>query len=79
MPDPQLEKTLHPGLEVLRTEAFPVVKIAGKRLIGDIGLRAFWHTYRIGKALIKNRQIDFLQPMFVWRSRKITAIREILF
>ena len=60
MPDPHLEKTLRPGLEVIRTEAFPVLQIAGKRLIGDIGLRAFWHTYRRGKALIKNRQIDFI-------------------
>lgn len=56
-PDPNLTRLLPPGLTVVKASAFGVTK---PRLIGDIGLRAFFQLYRKAKALIRREKIDFL-------------------
>jgi hypothetical protein len=56
-PDPNLSRLLPPGLRIERVTAFRVTR---PRLIGDIGLRAFFQLYRKAKALINKEKIDFL-------------------
>ncbi|HET9058229.1 MAG TPA: hypothetical protein VFN30_15400 [Chitinophagaceae bacterium] len=49
---------LLPGeLQIEKIKAFPVTK---PRLIGDIGLRAFFQLYKRAKVLILSQKIDFL-------------------
>jgi hypothetical protein len=55
--DYNLEKLLPPDLRIEKVAAFSVTK---PRLLGDIGLRAFFQLYKKAKQLIKNEQIDFL-------------------
>jgi hypothetical protein len=56
-PDPDFIMTFSEDFEVHRVGAFPVTK---PRLIGDIGLRAFFHLYRGALELIKSKPIDFI-------------------
>ena len=58
--DPELEQTVHPSVEVIKVDAFPIVRIAGKRILGDIVLRAFPQFYKHALKLIQTRNIDFL-------------------
>lgn len=55
--DLDLEKLLSHGLSIVKTTAFPIGTI---RLVGDIGLRAFFQLYKKAKQLIKSEKIDFL-------------------
>jgi len=55
--DYNLEKLLPKGLRIEKVKAFPITK---PRLVGDIGLRSFFHLYKRAKALIKKEKIDFL-------------------
>ena len=55
--DRNLEKLLPAGLHIEKVSAFPVTR---PRLIGDIGLRAFFQLYRRAKKMIRNKKIDFL-------------------
>jgi hypothetical protein len=55
--DPNLEKLLPATLRVEKVKAFPITK---PRLIGDIGLRAFFQLYLKAKLLIQTEKIDFL-------------------
>ncbi len=55
--DWNLASLLPPGLKIEKTSAFPVTK---PRLIGDIGLRAFFHLYRKARRLIIKEKIEFL-------------------
>ena len=55
--DHNLEKLLSIGLRIEKVKAFPVTK---PRLIGDIGLRAFFQLYKKAKQIIKRDKIDFL-------------------
>jgi len=55
--DPNLVRLVDPGLKIERSGAFPVTR---PRLVGDIGLRAFFQLYAKAKALIKKERIDFL-------------------
>lgn len=55
--DFNLEKLLPEGLRIEKVSAFNVTK---PRLIGDIGLRAFFQLYKKTKAIIKNEKPDFL-------------------
>ena len=59
-PDPELEQMIHPAVEVIRVAACPVLRILGKRILGDIGLRAFPYLYMQALQLIQTRNIDFL-------------------
>jgi len=55
--DHNLEKLLPPSLRVEKVKAF---KVAKPRLIGDIGLRAFFQLYKKAKQLIQSEKIEFL-------------------
>ena len=56
-PDWNLVKLLPENLRIEKVKAFKITK---PRVIGDIGLRAFFQLYRKGKELIKNEKIDFI-------------------
>ncbi len=56
-PDYNLEKLLPPTLRIEKVKAFRITK---PRLIGDIGLRAFFQLYKKAKQLIQSEKIDFL-------------------
>ncbi|MCW3090881.1 MAG: hypothetical protein JWP81_1950 [Ferruginibacter sp.] len=55
--DWKLVKLLPKGLRVVKVKAMPLTK---PRLLGDIGLRAFFQMYKRAKELINEEQIDFL-------------------
>jgi hypothetical protein len=55
--DYNLVKLLPEGLHIEKAGAFPVTR---PRLIGDLGLRAFFQLYRKAKKVIKKENIDFL-------------------
>ena len=55
--DENLVKLLPPGLRIEKVKAFRVTK---PRIIGDIGLRAFFQLYRRAKKIINHEKIDFL-------------------
>ena len=56
-PDWNLVKLLPPDLRIEKVNAMPLTK---PRLIGDMGLRAFFSLYKKAKQLIKAEVIDFL-------------------
>ncbi|WP_297816365.1 hypothetical protein [Segetibacter sp.] len=55
--DWNLQKLLPEDLRIEKVKAFKTTK---PRLIGDIGLRAFFQLYKKAKKLIKEEKIDFL-------------------
>jgi hypothetical protein len=55
--DWNLVKLLPPGLKIYKSGSLPVTR---PRIIGDIGLRAFFHLYKEAKKIIKKEKIDFL-------------------
>ncbi|MEP6951272.1 MAG: hypothetical protein ABI863_18430 [Ginsengibacter sp.] len=55
--DYNLERLLPAGLRVVKVNAFGISK---PRIIGDIGLRAFFQLYKKAKQLIQSEKIDFL-------------------
>jgi hypothetical protein len=55
--DPELEALIPRGLVVVRTRALPTRPV---RLIGDVGVRAFWWHYRRLAELAKRRLMDLL-------------------
>ena len=57
MPDWNLIKLLPKDLRIEKVNAFPVGKF---RIIGDIGLRAFFQLYKKAKQLIQSEKIHFL-------------------
>ncbi len=56
-PDENLVKLLPHNLRIEKVKA---IKITKPRLIGDIGLRAFFQLYKKAKQLIQKEKIDFL-------------------
>ena len=56
-PDWNLVKLLAPALRIEKVNAFPVGSF---RMIGDIGLRAFFQLYKRAKQLIRSEKMDFL-------------------
>lgn len=57
VPDTDMHRLFSPHFTEYRVDAWK----AGKpRLIGDIGLRAFWSLYRKGKEIIRDEKPDFL-------------------
>ena len=55
--DHNLEKLLAASLRIEKVKAF---RLRRPRIIGDIGLRAFFQLYKKAKQIIKNEKIDFL-------------------
>lgn len=56
--DPLSEKLVGDSIEVIKTRARAVLNIGGKRLIGDIGLRAFYNLKEAAIKLCEERTID---------------------
>ena len=56
-PDWNLVKLLPPGLRIEKVKAF---RITRPRLVGDIGLRAFFQLYKKAKEIILAERVDFL-------------------
>lgn len=57
VPDYNLEKLLPPDLKIEKVRA---LKVFRPRILGDIGLRAFYSMYKKAKRLIKEENIDFV-------------------
>ena len=57
--DPENEKLLPAGLEVIRTPAFPA-RLTRKIGIGDIGLRCLWQHWRAVRHLSQRQRIDLI-------------------
>lgn len=55
--DWNLVKLLPANLRIEKVKAFPITR---PRLIGDIGIRAYFQLYKRAKQLIKKERIDFL-------------------
>ena len=55
--DPDLDRLVAPGLEVVQSATLPVRPI---RLVGDIGIRSFWGCYRAVDDLVRQRRADFV-------------------
>jgi hypothetical protein len=56
-PDPDLERLVAPGLEVVHAATLPTRPI---RLVGDVGVRAFWGCYRAVARLVRQQRVDFV-------------------
>ncbi|MBN9538580.1 MAG: hypothetical protein J0H77_17800 [Alphaproteobacteria bacterium] len=56
-PDPDLERLVPAGLEVVHAATFPTKPL---RLVGDIGVRAFWGCYRALSEMAKAGRLDFV-------------------
>ncbi len=56
-PDPELERLLPDDLQVIRTPALPTRPV---RLVGDLGIRSFWHHYRELCRLARSPGFDLL-------------------
>jgi hypothetical protein len=56
-PDADLERLVAPGLRVIHAPTIPTRPV---RLVGDIGVRAFWGCYRVLAKLAAQREIDFV-------------------
>lgn len=59
-PDPDLCRTVRDHVIVYKTDALPVIKLAGLRLVGDIGIRGFISLYRAALKIIKEQKVEFL-------------------
>jgi hypothetical protein len=56
-PDWNLVKLLPKDLRIEKVNAFKITK---PRLIGDIGLRAFFQLYKKAKQLVRTEHFDFI-------------------
>lgn len=56
-PDPDLLRLVAPGLRVIHVSTLPTRPI---RVVGDIGVRAFWGCYRVLSRLAARGDIDFV-------------------
>jgi hypothetical protein len=56
-PDPDLQRLVAPGLRVIHASTLPTRPL---RLVGDIGVRAFWGCHRVLARLAAAREIDFV-------------------
>lgn len=56
-PDPDLERLVAPGLRVIHARTLPTRPI---RIVGDIGVRAFWGCYSALSRLAAGDEIDFV-------------------
>jgi hypothetical protein len=56
-PDPDLERLIAPGLEVVHASTAPIGAV---RFVGDVGIRAFCGAYRAVAKLVRERSVDFV-------------------
>lgn len=57
---PELTKLIHPEVEVIKVRAKPIRHIFGKRLIGDVGIRAFGALRKKATHLLAERTFHFI-------------------
>lgn len=57
---PDLEQLVDGSVEVIKVRARPVFSLMGKRLIGDIGLRAYGALKRKAEAMLATSPFDFV-------------------
>lgn len=55
-PDPDLERLVAPGLEVVHAPTWSTRRL---RLVGDIGVRSFWGCYRVLTGMARAGKLDF--------------------
>ena len=58
--DIEMIELVRPGIEVIHTEAKPVFGIAGRRLIGDIGIRGYLQLKTAAEQWLKHHRTDFI-------------------
>lgn len=58
--DYDLVQTVSSNVTVIKTKSLPVLKIFGKRVIGDIGIRSLFYLYKESKKIIKENKIQFV-------------------
>lgn len=58
--DSDILKTVNPEIEVIKTQASPILHLFGHRLVGDLGLRGLRPLYREAIKQIRSRKIDFI-------------------
>lgn len=56
-PDPDLLKLVAPGLRIIHAPTLPTKPV---KIVGDIGVRAFWGCYRVLCGLAERHEIDFV-------------------
>jgi hypothetical protein len=56
-PDPDLERLVAPGLEVVHAPTWSTRRL---RLVGDIGVRSFWGCYRVLTDMARAGRLDFV-------------------
>ena len=56
-PDPDLLQLVEPSLEVVHAATLPIKAL---RVVGDVGIRAFWGAYRAVARLVTERSVDFV-------------------
>lgn len=58
--DPDIAKTIADHVEVHKVKAVHPIKMLGKRVVGDVGLRGFRQLYLAAMRLIEKKEPDFL-------------------
>ena len=58
--DPEIERLVAPHINVEKVNAFPVFKILGHRILGDIGIRGWIQMRRKMLEILRSEKIDFV-------------------
>lgn len=58
--DYDINQTVRKEVEVIKADAWPVISLFGKRILGDIAIRSFYSLYRKALAIIRTSKIDFI-------------------
>ncbi|RPH11387.1 MAG: hypothetical protein CBC49_009555 [Alphaproteobacteria bacterium TMED89] len=58
--DEEMCQLVRSGVEVIHTRARPVLRLFGKRLIGDIGIRGYRHIKATATKWLSNNRTDFI-------------------
>jgi hypothetical protein len=58
--DPEIERLVSPHISVEKVTAFPVLKILGRRMIGDIGIRGWFQMRRRMLHILRSEVVDFI-------------------
>lgn len=58
--DFEMEELVRPGIDVVHTAARPVLRLAGRRIIGDIGLRGYFQLKATAEQWLKLNNTDFI-------------------
>lgn len=65
--DQEMTMLIRPGIEVIQTPAKSILRVAGRRLIGDIGLRGYQYLKTAARNWLKQNRTDFVwMPIPSW-------------